>query len=190
MSRSVNIVEYDPGWPEQFGEIRNRIWPCVCDLALGIEHVGSTSVPGLAAKPIIDIDIVIAARGLLPRVDLRLAALGYQHQGNLGIDGRDSFIAPSGPVPHNLYVCLNGSAALRNHLTLRDHLRAHPPDSQNYAVLKKSLAERFPKDIDQYVEGKTNSSLLSLRGTNLQPKNSSPSEERIKLENRNRRVGR
>src|SRR5262245_51865013 len=101
-------------------------------VAVTIEHVGSTAVPGLAAKPIIDMDVVIRSRSDLPAVITRLATLGYQHQGDLGIPDREAFRPPPGLPPHHLYVCLAGCAALRNHITLRDHLRSHPADAATY----------------------------------------------------------
>ena len=90
-SRTVQVVDYDPNWPRTFEQLKQRVWPEVCDLAIGIEHVGSISVPGITAKPVIDIDIVVAARSSVPLIILRLAELGYQHRGDLSISGRESF---------------------------------------------------------------------------------------------------
>lgn len=155
MPRIIQVLDYDPHWPDRFHHLRDAIWPAVHRVAIGIEHVGSTSVPGMAAKPVIDIDIVVAARDQIPSAVSCLAPLGYHHRGNLGIEDREAFHSPLNSIPHNLYVCLNGCIALRNHLTLRDHLRTHPEDIQAYSTLKKSLAHRFPEDIDQYVHGKS-----------------------------------
>lgn len=89
--RTVVVEDYDPAWPRDFELLRQRIWPVLGDFALGIEHVGSTSVPGLAAKPIIDMTIVVASRDEVPMAIERLASLGYVHKGNLGIDDREAF---------------------------------------------------------------------------------------------------
>lgn len=151
----MGIAEHDPEWPEGFRALRDRIWPLVSDVAISMEHVGSTSVPGLAAKPIIDLDIVIPSRKELPLIVARLARLGYVHRGNLGIDDRDAFAVPEGQLEHNLYVCPRDSTALRDHIVLRDHLRANPSDAAQYADLKRQLAARFSHDIGGYVEGKT-----------------------------------
>jgi GrpB-like predicted nucleotidyltransferase (UPF0157 family) len=153
--RLIRIVDYDPGWPAGFRRLQDHIWPSVADLALRIEHVGSTAVPGLAAKPIIDLDIVIRDRATLPDIGAKLEALGYFARGDLGIADRYAYAATSSEPPHNLYACVEGSVALRNHLALRDHLRAHPEDAKAYGELKKALTEGFPDDIDQYVAGKT-----------------------------------
>ncbi|MBY0503565.1 MAG: GrpB family protein [Bryobacteraceae bacterium] len=154
--KPVIVSDYDPAWPHWFDQLRERIWPAVSDLALAIEHVGSTSVPGLAAKPVIDLDIVIGTPADLPAIAERLAALGYRHRGNLGIEDRDAFRhSGSSHPPHHLYVCPAGSLALHNHLVLRDHLRVHPTCAAEYAQLKLNLARQHPFDMDSYVEGKS-----------------------------------
>ncbi len=131
---------------------------------MSVEHVGSTAVPGLAAKPIIDMDVVVASSDKLPEAIERLASLGYVHRGNLGIDGREAFDSPRGLPAHHLYVCLRESAALANHLALRDFLRHDSVAVAEYGRIKRQLAERFPNDIDGYVAGKTDFILTVLRG--------------------------
>jgi GrpB-like predicted nucleotidyltransferase (UPF0157 family) len=163
--RQVEIVDYDPVWPLIFAELRQVIAPVLGDLALSIEHVGSTAVPDLAAKPIVDLDIVIPSREQLPEVILRLAKLGYEHEGDVGILGREAFARPSSDVPrdgtgrewrrHHLYVCARDNAELARHLIFRDYLRAHPEQARAYAALKRQLARRYPYDVDAYCEAKT-----------------------------------
>lgn len=108
----------------------------------------------MAAKPIIDIDIIIASRAALPVVMERLTTLGYQHRGDLGIEDREAFLSPQNQPAHHLYVCIENSPALQNHIALRDHLRSHPSDAMAYSSLKRQLAERFPHERERYVEGK------------------------------------
>jgi len=161
--RIVRVVDYDPRWPEAFEELRAAIWAVVGDIALAVEHVGSTSVPGLAAKPVIDISVVVPTEaGIIPSIE-RLATLGYVHQGNLGIDGREAFESPDGRPKHHLYVCPSNSVALANHLAVRDHLRTHPAAAREYGELKKRLAREFPHDITRYIDGKTDFILDILR---------------------------
>src|SRR5690242_8803522 len=152
----VRVVDYDDGWPSYFEELRARIWPAVSDVAIAIEHVGSTSVPGLAAKPIIDIDVIVpgSPSSVCAAVE-SLVRIGYEHQGNLGIAGREAFRRPPGSPPHHLYACVEGCTALRNHLIVRDCLRANPDIAREYGDLKKRLAREFPDDIDAYIAGKT-----------------------------------
>lgn len=153
--RLIQVMDYNPEWPDHFSQIRDRIWPCVRDIAMRIEHVGSTAVVGLAAKPIIDLDVVIEGRSDLHSMVVRLGGLGYQHRGDLGIPDREAFWTPEDQPAHHLYVCSQDSLALRNHIVFRDHLRAHPVDAAAYSMLKKQLAEVCGGDIDRYVEGKT-----------------------------------
>jgi GrpB-like predicted nucleotidyltransferase (UPF0157 family) len=151
----VQVVDYDARWPAIFRELADRIWPAIRDVALAIEHVGSTSIPGMAAKPVIDLDIVIASRAGLSPVIARLEPLGYRHRGNLGVEDRDAFFSPENVPRHHLYVCVQNSIALQNHIAVRDYLRAHPSDAAAYSALKKRLAARFPQDMPHYIEGKT-----------------------------------
>ena len=95
MSRRVEVLDYNSEWPELFEEIRLYVWPDVSDLATAIERVGSTAVPGLPAKPIIDACVVVATRDqVLPAIQ-RLATVGYQHKGNLGVQDREAFARPT-----------------------------------------------------------------------------------------------
>jgi len=161
--RTIVVVDYDPGWPEAFEQVRERVWPAIRDFALAMEHVGSTSVTGLAAKPIIDISIVAREDADVPEAIERLKTLGYVHRGNLGIEGREAFDSPDGPPEHHLYLCPPNSPGLANHLAVRDYLRTHPREATEYGELKKRLAREFPYDIDNYIAGKTGMLLRILR---------------------------
>ncbi len=154
-SKPIEVVEYDPLWPVLFEDITKRVQAAFADGSLiRIEHVGSTSVPGLPAKPVVDIDVVIPSRADLPEAIARLATLGYMHQGDLGITSREAFKRPPESPPQNLYVCAEDSPELRRHLAFRDYLRAHPDDARRYGDLKRELAARHVTDIDAYVDGK------------------------------------
>ena len=146
MANPVILSDYDPNWPGLFQFLRRRVADVLGDMAAAIEHVGSTAVPGLAAKPIIDIDVLLASETMLLTAIERLAGLGYIHRGNLGIAEREAFFAPVNDPPHHLYVCPPSGAEFRRHVAFRDYLRAHPNDAKIYAGLKKALAERFRED--------------------------------------------
>lgn len=143
------------------------MWHAVKDFAVSIEHVGGTAVPGLAAKPVIDIDVIVPSRAAMAVVIARLASLGYAHRGNLGIEDREAFSAPAGSPAHHLYACLQGSTALSNHLAVRDSLRRNPEAAAAYGALKKQLAQQFPDDMDKYIEGKTELLLSILRNASF-----------------------
>jgi GrpB-like predicted nucleotidyltransferase (UPF0157 family) len=161
--KHVRVVDYDPGWPALFESLRSSVWQAVADVALSIEHVGSTSVPGLAAKPVIDMDVVVPGAQIAAAI-ARLARLGYQHQGDLGVPEREAFRSPRGSPRHHLYVCSANSLALANHLAIREYLRAHPDTARAYGDLKRRLAREYADDADGYTVEKTQFILAVLRG--------------------------
>jgi GrpB-like predicted nucleotidyltransferase (UPF0157 family) len=155
MPEPVIIVPYDPAWASSFASIRSRLSDALGDVALDILHVGSTSVVGLAAKPIIDIDVVIDSEDAVPSVIERLAAIGYVFEGDLGVPGRYAFAPPPGLPKHHPYVCAKDSPELARHVAFRDFLRGNPEESAAYGNLKFELASRFGRDRDGYSRAKT-----------------------------------
>jgi GrpB-like predicted nucleotidyltransferase (UPF0157 family) len=150
----IAVVDYDPSWPAMFETLHERISKALGDRALAIEHVGSTSIPGLAAKPVIDLDVLVRATDV-PAAISALENVGYRHWGALGIEGREAFHWPAGTERDHLYVCPENSVAFSNHLAFRDHLRANPQAASNYAQLKRELAPRHRHDGVAYTEGKS-----------------------------------
>jgi GrpB-like predicted nucleotidyltransferase (UPF0157 family) len=163
--KPVIVVAYDPNWPVWFAALARVYAGARGHVAIAVEHVGSTSVPGLAAKPIIDIDVVIPSAAALPEIQARLDAIGYHHRGDLGLPGRESFKREGEDVPrdgsgrhwplHHLYVCARDSRELQRHLRFRDWLRTHPDDAAAYGLLKQRLAELHADDRDRYTDAKT-----------------------------------
>jgi GrpB-like predicted nucleotidyltransferase (UPF0157 family) len=151
----VVIVEYSPDWAPQFEQIRALLLTTLGELALAVEHVGSTAVPGLAAKPIIDIDVVIARLDDIDAVKTALTAIGYAYSGEQGIAGRHAFKQPADLPRHHCYVCAKDSAELLRHLSFRDALRHDPRLAANYAALKQELPATFRDDRLGYSEAKT-----------------------------------
>jgi GrpB-like predicted nucleotidyltransferase (UPF0157 family) len=151
----AEVVEYDARWPLWFAEIRARLTPYLAEVPHTVEHVGSTAVPGLAAKPIIDVDVVVPDQQHVPAAVDGLVAAGYTHQGDLGIAGREAFtVPPDAPHYHHLYVVVAGNKAHRDHVVLRDHLRRNAADRERYGVLKRDLAHLLTTDRAAYVEAK------------------------------------
>jgi GrpB-like predicted nucleotidyltransferase (UPF0157 family) len=156
VTREIVVADYDPAWPAWFETVHASVWPAVEDVALRIDHVGSTSVPGLAAKPIIDMDIVVAEESQVRPVIDRLRPLGYRWLGDLGVVGRAAFHldGPRDLPPHNLYVVVEDNKAHIDHWLLRDALRDDPAAREDYAELKRGNAELADGDIDVYVARK------------------------------------
>ncbi len=151
----IQVVAYDPRWPGVFAQIAAPIAQLLQAYAATIEHVGSTAVPGLAAKPVIDMDIVVQHEADIPAIITALVALGYQHRGDLGIAGREAFAAPIHLPRHHLYLGHHTAPSIRNHLLVRNYLREHPQTVTAYARLKQHLANTCGDDIDAYVAGKS-----------------------------------
>lgn len=155
-AKPVVVLPYDEAWENDFLAIRAELQTALEGLALRIEHVGSTAVRGLSAKPIIDIDVVIRDDSLLDAVVPALGKIGYRHEGNLGIAGREAFKYEGKEHlrRHHLYVCPRDSAELNRHLAFRDYLRSHPEAVREYSRVKEEGAARYPNEIEKYIEYK------------------------------------
>ena len=141
MRKHVIVQPYNEEWNADFTAIRDELNVVLNDLVLRIEHVGSTSVEGLSAKPVIDIDVVIQ----------------YTHEGDLGIPGREAFKyrGKEHLKKHHLYVCDLDSEELKRHIAFRDYLRSNPDAAAEYSRIKEEGAKMYPWDIDKYIEHKT-----------------------------------
>ena len=167
----LKVVEYNPEWQKEFCRARSFFSELLQGMDVDIVHIGSTSVEGLWAKPVLDIDIIVRDRGTRNVVIRRLAKSGYIHLGDLGIEGREAFSCPGdnpnvGWMDHHLYVCIEGCAALRNHLLLKNHLLMNKDAVREYSRLKRLLAQKYPDDPDGYCAGKTGliTSFLAVEG--------------------------
>lgn len=151
----IAVVEYDPEWPLRFERLRREYAEAMAGAGVpvvGIEHVGSTSVPGLAAKPVIDCDIVVAELDVAAASEV-LVGLGFRPLGELGIPLRWAFKEPERLAGTNTYVVVEGALSLRNHLAVRDILRADPELREQYAAVKRKVGAAAA-NIDEYGQGK------------------------------------
>lgn len=151
----ITVIDYDPSWPERFEALRREYDAAFARVDVpvaAIEHVGSTSVPGLAAKPIIDCDIVIAENDLSEASQV-LVALGFQPLGDLDIPQRWAFQEPPRLTGTHTYLIANGCLSLRNHLGVRDTLRARPDLRDRYGNLKKQIGATAA-NLEEYGRGK------------------------------------
>jgi GrpB-like predicted nucleotidyltransferase (UPF0157 family) len=152
----ITVVEYDPAWPERFEALRDEYATAMAVAGVpvaAIEHVGSTSIPGLAAKPIIDCDIVVAKADVSAAASV-LVSLGFTPEGELGVPQRWAFKEPARLSGTNTYVVVAGCLSLRNHLAVRDTLRADAALRDKYAAVKREAGARAA-NIDEYGQAKT-----------------------------------
>jgi GrpB-like predicted nucleotidyltransferase (UPF0157 family) len=150
----IEVVDWSPRWVEQFEQVAAVLARALVDVrSAQVEHVGSTSVPGLAAKPILDVDVIVEPEDV-PAAVAALESVGYVHRGDLGVTGREAFLAPDEPR-RNVYVCTAGTANVRNHLAVRDVLRRRADLREAYGSVKRALAADPGMDIDTYIAGKS-----------------------------------
>jgi len=164
-TKHVIVQDYDPKWTKVFEDLKTVFKKHLGNSVLDIQHVGSTAVPGLAAKPVIDLDFIVENENKLQEVIHKMKQLDYEYVGDYGIKGREVFKRNSEQSPndgsgrvwmkHHAYACIQGAVSLQNHLKFRDFLRSHPELAAEYGALKKQLAKEHPFDIDAYVEKKT-----------------------------------
>ena len=155
-TKSVMIEKWNPKWKDEFEKIVASLGKDIIYNSIKIEHVGSTSVEGLSAKPVIDLDIVIEKDKFAIIKEL-LNKKGYEYEGDLGIEGREAF-SYSGKeelMTHHLYVCPKDSEELFKHITFRDFLKNNPALASEYSKVKEQAAVLYPDDIDKYMEFKS-----------------------------------
>jgi GrpB-like predicted nucleotidyltransferase (UPF0157 family) len=153
--RHIVVVRHNPVWPEMFGAESAKIAGVFGRELVAIHHIGSTSVPGLSAKPIIDIMPVVRDIERVAEFNPAMVRLGYEPKGEFGIPGRRYFVRGGDENrTHHVHTYGPDHPELAHHLDFRDYLRAHPGIAGEYAALKEELARQFPHDIEGYMAGK------------------------------------
>lgn len=154
-SAGIIIEAYTPDWAHQFRLVADALERTLADLPIiSIEHIGSTAIPGLPAKPILDIDIIVPP-DVVPTAIGALERAGYAHRGDLGVTDREAFTAPDETPARNVYLCVAGTLHLRNHLAVRAALLEHPALRDRYGAVKQQLASEPGMDIHRYIAGKS-----------------------------------
>ena len=141
------VEKYNPKWVEQFCELKEFLEKNTTEY-ISIEHVGSTSIPGMNAKPIIDIDVVVEDAAQFLKLKEELLKIGYIHEGDRGISGREAFDHENVPIniDHHLYVCVKDNAELKRHITFRDRLRSNPELVDEYNKIKEEILAKVGTD--------------------------------------------
>lgn len=153
--RNVEVVAYNPKWPVLYRAEAGRLIKLLGAELVRLHHIGSTSIPCLAAKPLIDMLAEVRHIEQLDELNPRLIAAGYTPKGEYGIPGRRYFFKGSQEIhTHHLHAFQEGNPEIARHLLFRDYMRSHPAEAMKYGELKQLLAARFPDDIDAYCAGK------------------------------------
>lgn len=155
MSMEINVVEYQEEWHHQFVKEKEALEECLGDVVIETLHIGSTSVAGLKAKPIIDILLVVERITDLDELTREFEVLGYVCRGELGIPGRRYFAKGGYYRTHQIHAFQYDNVyEIQRHLSVRDYLRTHPEVAEAYGEIKAQAAEKFPTDIEGYGDEK------------------------------------
>lgn len=154
--RKVEVVPYDPRWARAAEDEIARITAALGDLVVRIHPIGSTSIPGIHAKPILDLLPVVRDLRALDEKNVVMEALGYECMGEFGIPGRRYFRKDdaNGTRTHNVHAFVEGCPDIERHLVFRDFMKSHPEEARAYSELKQRLAAAHPTDIEAYMAGK------------------------------------
>jgi GrpB-like predicted nucleotidyltransferase (UPF0157 family) len=152
----IRVVPYDQDWPTRYDAETKRIRAALGELITSIHHIGSTAVPGLSAKPIIDILLEVSELAELDAQSPRMESLGYEAKGEFGIAGRRYFRKDDelGMRSHQVHAFAATALQVARHIAFRDYLIEHAAVAREYAELKQRLAGQFPNDITSYTAGK------------------------------------
>jgi len=150
----VALADYSPAWPRLFEAERGRLEAALGGAAMAIEHIGSTAVPGLPAKPIIDIAAAVASLETVGALVAPLERLGYRYLGEYGLPGRH-FFEKGAPVTHHVHVVEVAGEHWKVWKLFRDYLRGHPQEAGQYAGFKRELARKYAADRDAYTRSKS-----------------------------------
>lgn len=153
--KNIVVVAYDPAWPGMYASEAEKIARVFGKFLISIEHVGSTSIPNLPAKPIIDIMLVVEDIEMVESLNPAMIELGYEPKGEYGISGRRHFSKGGDRIrTHNIHTYASGNPEIERHRNFRDYLIAHAHKARQYAEMKAHLAQEFPHDMDSYLAGK------------------------------------
>lgn len=152
----VEVVPHNPKWRDAFEAESKRIAQAMGDNVTTIHHIGSTAIPTIHAKPIIDFLVEVKDINRVDEQSDSMESLGYEVMGEFGIPGRRYFRKdnPPGIRTHQIHTFEAGSTEIERHLAFRDYMIAHPDDAQKYSALKRELAKQYPDDIEGYMDGK------------------------------------
>lgn len=155
MSQHITVADYNPSWVNEYKEESLCIKDILFDNCIAIYHIGSTSVEGLAAKPIIDIMVVVRNLEEVDNAAEDFSKIGYEYLGEFGIEGRRYLRKGGDERTHQIHIFqADDWNNIGRHLAFRDYMRTHEKKREEYAKIKIALAKKFPYDIDGYCDGK------------------------------------
>ncbi|MTI46706.1 MAG: GrpB family protein [Firmicutes bacterium] len=153
--RKIEVVNYSSDWKKIYNEESKKINEIMGYIINESHHIGSTSIPGIKAKPVIDILIIVEDIKEIDKYDLQMKELGYVPKGEYGIKGRRFFMKGGNNRTHHVHIYEVGNEEIERHINFKDYLISHPDKAKQYSELKEKLAQEHTYDIDGYIEGKS-----------------------------------
>lgn len=157
MARKIEVVPHNPNWAAMFQAEADQLASIFGSEAVAIEHIGSSAIPGIKAKPIIDILVAVKNIAEVDNFNGQMIGLGYEPRGEYGIPGRRYFSTDRAAAdrPRHVHAFQSDNPEVARHIDFRDYMRAHPDDAHAYSRLKENLAEKYPNDRESYTNGKS-----------------------------------
>ena len=152
--RQVIVTPYQSSWPDAFQQEKEQLETIFGDRLLAVHHIGSTSVPGLSAKPILDILPVVDSLDGIEAFDAAMEQIGYEAKGEFGMSGRRYYRKGGDNRTHHIHLYADGNPEIMRHVVFRDYLRQQPEEVEAYSTIKERLAHQYPQDISAYIAGK------------------------------------
>ena len=152
--RRVEVVSYDPNWKEMYKEESGKIKNIFKDIIIDIYHIGSTAIPGIKAKPVIDILVEVKDIKAVDRYNHKMEELGYEAMGEYGIPKRRFFRKGENKRTHHIHVFEEGDKEIERHINFKEYLISHPDKGQEYSKLKEKLVNKYTYDVENYTNAK------------------------------------
>ncbi|MDW2885970.1 GrpB family protein [Exiguobacterium artemiae] len=152
--RQVIVTPYQTSWADAFQQEKEQLETIFGNRLLAVHHIGSTSVPGLSAKPILDILPVVDSLDGIEAFDAAMEQIGYEAKGEFGMPGRRYYRKGGDNRTHHIHLYADGNPEIMRHVVFRDYLRQHPQEVEAYSTIKERLARQYPEDISAYIAGK------------------------------------
>lgn len=153
--RRVEVVSYNSNWKEMYKEESEKIKNILNDIIINIHHIGSTAIPGIKAKPVIDILVEVKDIEAVDKYDNKMKELGYEAMGEYGIPKRRFFRKEGNKRTHHVHIFQVGNEEIERHINFKEYLIAHPDKGREYSKLKEKLANKYTYDVENYINGKS-----------------------------------
>ncbi len=153
--RRVGIVSYNPNWKEIYKEESKKIKNVLSDIIVDIHHIGSTAIPGIKAKPVIDILVEVKDIEAVDRYNNKMEELGYEVMGEYGIPKRRFFRKGGNNRTHHIHIFQVGNEEIERHINFKEYLISHPDKAREYSKLKEKLTNKYTYDVENYTNGKS-----------------------------------